>query len=168
MRKGNFFSAIHSGFALKHWGLIMIGLLGGGLLTGCDLIDQRTFNDQASRRPSPPPLPVVPQSSSTAVPPLVEFTSSTPQDQWQKPLEKGAQQALARKPNVLFVVILSVSAQLSGEEQQKHLEDMAKNQAHNVADVLVGAGVPSSQIELQAHSDGALSKEKDMVQVFVH
>lgn len=140
-----------------------LSIMGGMALEGCDLIDQRTFNPDAGRRPSVPPPPP-PAAPPPPVPPLVEFSAGTPAAQWEKTLKDGAKQALARKASVLFVVQFEAAGNLSPDGQHQHLENMIKQDGSRIVQVLVDGGVPAPQIEMSAHSWGG---NTDMIKVYV-
>ncbi|WP_050935017.1 hypothetical protein [Gluconacetobacter diazotrophicus] len=86
--------------------LLAATMAGTLCLASCNLVDQRTFDPRASRAPRPhyPPPPPAPKP----VPPLVEIRHGTPPEQWQPALKGAVTRAMARKPNVLFVVTVIV------------------------------------------------------------
>jgi hypothetical protein len=145
-------------------GLVLVPVLLAALaLTGCKLVDQRTFDPSAGR---PPPPPVLPQRPAPLpVPPLATVVAGSPADDWKPALVEIARAALARKPNVLFRVISRVPAAGDPDAQARALQGVATGTGQAVADALVSAGVPAGQIELTGRSDPGV-RQPD-VQVFV-
>jgi hypothetical protein len=71
-------------------------------LGGCHLVDQRSFNAQAGRRPVPPVVAVVwPKTPGAYV--TIQFAPGMEPD-YRAALAVAVRRAMARKPDVLFSV----------------------------------------------------------------
>ena len=148
------FHAAYTGRAVRV--VLAIGLMGG--MTGCKLLDQKTFNSQAGVEPKlhiPPPPPGPPP-----VPPLIELVADTPQAEWKAPVEQIAHKALARKKEVLFVVKCLVPPQATPDQaaEQAALLALVQHDGHAVMQTLIDAGVPQTQVEMSAMPDSAVTK----------
>ena len=137
-------------------------------LTGCKLVDQKTFNPQAGV----PPKPYVPPAPPAAppAPPLIELVAGTPEDEWKTQVQDIARRALARKPEALFVVRCLVPpgppvpppAGTQGSNAQAAvptaLITLASGDGHAVMQALMDAGVPQAQVEMTAMPDSTVTK----------
>ena len=145
---------------LRSGAALALGLLlaSGSLLGGCKLIDQRTFDSQAGRKPvahapkvvsvAPPPIP----------PLLVIQTREAPED-WQKRLAASVHEALARKPNVLFTV-QSVTRPAAGQDpdaQAAALRAVIDSEGRAVAQAIAADGASALQVEMSGLADPAAS-----------
>lgn len=143
-------------------------LLGLPLLAGCTLIDQRTFNPDAGKRPvstkAETPAPPVPGLSGP--PPLLRIPLGPgAREDWAGPLRTAVTAARARKPDVVFDVVAVVPATGTPQEQAAAVED-AEEPAGRVARAIIAAGVVSGRVQLQARpAPDATGRE---VRVFVH
>ncbi|MBB2204733.1 hypothetical protein [Gluconacetobacter takamatsuzukensis] len=124
-------------------------------LAGCDLVDQRTFDARASRPPVPhyPPPPPAPRP----VPPLVDIRAGTPDSQWRPALDSAVARALARKPNVLFVVRVVVPAGPTPEQEAQAMRQAVASYGQAVAAAIVAAGARPEQVEMAAMSDSSMT-----------
>ena len=125
------------------------------LLGGCTLIDQNTFNPNASAAPVIPPAPVVPPPAPTppGPPPLLTLRMAQAGD-YADALRKAVALARARKPGVLFDVVQIVGA-----------EPAPPDDAAAVARAIVAQGIPASRVRLLARPEaGAPGRE---VRVYV-
>ena len=123
--------------------LALHGLLA---LAGCKLIDQRTF--------APAPEPTVPAAprSTEARTPLISVRPGTKLATYQPLLRSAVRAAQARDPAVRFDVVSVVPASGTLAEQVA-AADAARASAAEVAQALVGAGVPESRVSLGARPD---------------
>lgn len=132
-------------------------------ISGCKLIDQRTFDPNAGK---PPHIPTqAPPATTTAVPPLIAIQAGTPQEQWQSPVEKIAHQALARKHSVLFMVHCLVPQGGTLTTEQATMFKIVQGTGLAVTQSLLAAGVPKTQIEISTMTDPNL--KKPVIQVYV-
>ncbi len=136
--------------------LLLALLLAGG----CTLIDQRTFDPQAGARPKPP-APAGPG----APPPLVTVDFSKPDPQYAAALHEAVAAALARKPDVEFVVVTVVPAAGTPAEQVAAATAITGS-AREVARAISSDGVDDDRVHLEARSDASATTRQ--VQVFVH
>lgn len=131
---------------------IMLALAG---LSGCGLVDQRTFNPQAGlppARPTPPapPLPLAPPEPGA--PPLLSIRLPAPSD-LRPTVANAVAAARARKRDVAFDVVEITPAVAAGSK------------AAEVAQMIVAQGVPASRVNLSARPIANVAPE---VRVFVH
>ncbi len=131
---------------------VMLGLAG---LSGCTLIDQRTFNPQAGLppvRPTPPkpPLPLAPPEPGA--PPLLSVRLPGPPD-LRAVIARAVASARARKRDVAFDVVEIVPGPVAGAE------------AADIARIIVAQGVPAARVTLSARPIPNVAHE---VRVFVH
>jgi len=140
--------------------LLVAGAVVG--LSGCKLVDQKTFNPQAGRAPQPyiPPPPVV-----VPVPPLIELVEGTPASAWQHPVEQIVHKALARKPNILFTVKCLVPVSGDSAHDQQALIHLVQGDGQAVAQTMTEAGAPPEQVEITAMPDSTVTKP--LVRVYV-
>ena len=122
------------------------------LLTGCKLVDQRSFDRNAGRRPmahvvAAPVVPVV------SVPPLYMVHAEQPDAEWQAGLRQAVEAALARKPNALFTVENIVPASSSSAVEASALSHAASVTGKNVAEAVIADGAQASQVEMTAVAD---------------
>jgi hypothetical protein len=123
--------------------LALHGLLA---LAGCKLIDQRTF------APAPEPTPpAAPRSTETRTP-LISVVPGTKLPTYQALLRSAVRAAQARDPAVRFDVVSVVPASGTLAEQVA-AADAARASAAEVAQALIGAGVPESRVSLGARPD---------------
>ncbi|WP_254454688.1 hypothetical protein [Acetobacter estunensis] len=140
------------------------GLIGGaGFLAGCKLLDQRTFDPNASRPPKvyiPPPPPGPPP-----IPPLIEVMAGTPRSQWESAVQTVTRKALDRKPNILFLVRVLAPPGTSEDATRDALQRVLAEEGQPIADTIVGAGADPAQVEMSAMPDSSVASPR--VQVYV-
>lgn len=136
------------------------------LLSACKLVDQRTFNPSAGRRPVPyvPPAPPAPPAPPPPAPPI-EVVEGTPQNQWEKPLMILVKDALNRKSDALFVVTIVTPVLSDPFKQQEAMRHVAAQEGKAIADDIVKAGAKVEQIQMEAKADGNV--KKNAVQVTI-
>jgi len=112
------------------------------LLSGCTLIDQRTFNPNAGVAPIVPPpaaplvdAPTDPRALFTLRPPATLDAAA------QRTLARVVRAALARKPTATFAVVAVAPAPGDGS-----------GQAETVLRAVIAAGVALGQASLRAQS----------------
>lgn len=137
--------------------LLMGGLLlAMPLLSGCKLLDQRTFNPNAGK----PPHPVVPLAPPGPPPraPFLAVSEGTPESEFGPIVERAAKAALARKPNVLFVVQAFAPPQPTPDAQAQALTDVTSHLGALIAAHIEKAGAQTIQIEMHAITDPSATK----------
>lgn len=130
----------------------MLALAG---LSGCTLVDQRTFDPQAGlppARPTPPPPPLPLAPPEPGAPPLLSIRLPAPSD-LRATLVKAVAAARARKRDVAFDVVEITSGTAAGAE------------AAQIAQIIVAQGVPPARVSLSARPIPNVAHE---VRVFVH
>ncbi len=130
---------------------------------GCKLVDQRTFDAHADRKPVPHVPPARP--GRPAPPPLALVRFNTGPEDWQPGLSAIVRQALARKPLALFRVETVVPATGTPQAQAVVLADAAERRGRLVADTIVAAGASTAQVEMTASSDAAVFQPEVRVTV---
>jgi hypothetical protein len=143
--------------------LLALALLATMVTGGCKLVDQRTFDPRADRKPVPHVLPAPP--GRPEAPPLASVRFAGSPDSWQPGLVDIVRQALARKPLALFRVETLVPAQGTPQAQAAALARVAGSGGRMVADTIISAGASSAQIEMTAMSD--ISVTQPEVRVYV-
>ncbi|MQR99608.1 hypothetical protein GFJ39_10450 [Gluconobacter sp. AC10] len=144
--------------------LLMGGLLlAAPLLSGCKLLDQRTFNPNAGKPPHPyiPPAPPAPPPHA----PFLSVSEGTPESEYGPVVERAAKAALSRKPNVLFIVRAFAPPQPTPDAQAQALTDVTNHLAVIVASHLKQAGAQPIQIEMHAITDPSATKPSVRVDV---
>ncbi len=124
-------------------------------LSGCTLVDQRTFNTDAGRppvhpRPPAPPAPLAPPEPGA--PPLLSIRLPAPGD-LRATIARSVAAARARKPDVTFDVVEITPGVSAGAE------------AAEIATLIVAQGVPPARVRLSARPIPDVARE---VRVFVH
>ncbi|WP_242010213.1 hypothetical protein [Acetobacter conturbans] len=147
---------MRSGVARRH--VLRGGLAGVAVvaLSGCDLLDQRTFNPRASRPPKvyiPPPPPGPPP-----IPPLIDLVGGTPQQEWADPVRDVVKKALAHKPNILFLVQALAPPGADEAATRTVLSHLVSTDAQAVADAIVAAGATPAQVEMSAMPDSTVTE----------
>ena len=135
-------------------------------VTGCKLVDQRTFDANAGKAPQPyiPPPPPAPPGPPP-VPPLVTLVAGTPQAQWQGPVDRVVHLALARKPGVLFVVKCLVPQGTDMDAEQAALVRLVQGDGRAVMQAIINAGASETQVEMSAMPDSTVTAP--VVRVYV-
>ena len=133
------------------------------LLAGCHLVDQRTFDRTAGRRPTLPALPARPGPAPT--PPLLTVRYDTPDPQYRAALATAVDSARRRKPDVLFSVIVLVPP-AGTPAQQVEAAQAARGNGRDVAAAIVADGADIGQVELSARAEPGLTVRE--VRVYVH
>lgn len=138
-------------------GCVLVGM------TGCKLVDQKTFNPNAGVAPKPyiPPPPPGPPP----VPPLIELAAGTPASQWEAPVDQITRLALSRKPDVLFVVRCLVPLQANADAEQSSLMNLVQGDGRAVLQEMINAGASEAQVEMSAMPDSSVTKP--VVRVYV-
>ncbi|MBV1830355.1 hypothetical protein HNW77_05805 [Komagataeibacter sp. AV436] len=114
---------------------------------GCRLLSQKTFNRHAGDPPSLPAAPV-PAVPTIAAPPLVTIVAGTPPAQWQPAVRAAVADALSRKPNALFTIVVNVPAgAASGVPDMKAAVD---TYGQPVLQAVIDAGAGTAQTEMDA------------------
>ncbi|WP_415525754.1 hypothetical protein [Gluconobacter sp.] len=142
---------------VPHSALLMGGLLlAMPLLSGCKLLDQRTFNPNAGKPPQPyiPPAPPGPPPHA----PFLSVSEGTPESEYGPIVERAAKAALSRKPNVLFTVQAFAPPQPTPDAQAQALTDVTNHLGALVAAHLAKAGAQPIQIEMHAITDPSATK----------
>ncbi len=132
-------------------------------LAGCHLIDQRSFDRSAGRRPVPPAAPVM--AGPAPVPPLLSVRYDTPAPQYRAALATAVDAARRRKPDVLFSVVVLVPPTGTPAEQVAAAE-AARGSGRDVAAAIVADGADIGQVELSARAEPGLAVRE--VRVYVH
>jgi hypothetical protein len=131
-------------------------------LTGCHLVDQRTFDRHAGAKPQPPAAKVV---ATHGPQPLLTITYDNPDPDYARPLANAVQRALAVKPDVLFTVQILVPP--SGPpDAQARAEIAAAATGREIEEAMVADGADQGQIEMAVKGDASV-KTKD-VRIYVH
>jgi hypothetical protein len=130
------------------------------LLAGCKLIDQRTFNPHAGE-PATGPAPV----AAAVTPPLMTIDFSTPNPIYDTQLRAAVQQALARKPDVVFDVTTVVPATGTPAQQVAAAEAISAD-ARQVARTISSDGVDDGNVHLSARSEPDVKVRQ--IRVYVH
>ncbi|MDT7953720.1 MAG: hypothetical protein RQ966_19645 [Acetobacteraceae bacterium] len=130
---------------------VILGLAG---LSGCTLVDQRTFDPTAGlppQRPKPPvpPPPLAPPDPGR--PPLLSIR--LPAADLRTIVARAVASARARKPDVRFEVVEITPGTSAGPE------------AAEIARIIVAQGVPPNRVSLSARPVPGVAHE---VRVFVH
>ena len=136
------------------------------LLTGCKLVDQRTFNPDAGRPPTLPKAPVtLPQPDRTlgGLPPLVtiRFGQDTAYD---PAVIQATRAALHQKPDARFTILTAVPPG-AADAQAAAAATVGPVAAH-VAQLIERQGVPASRVVLEARPEAKLSAIE--LRVYVH
>ncbi len=129
------------------------------LLSGCALVDQRTFNPQAGLPAKPPPVPGPPP-----ILPLVTVDFARPNPDYAASLRQAVLDAVARKPTVQFDVVTVVPAIGTTAEQATAATGLTPD-AREVARFISREGVDDERIHLLARADAGVATRQ--VQVFV-
>lgn len=126
------------------------------MLGACQLIDQRTFNPSAGRKPIPyvPPAPPAPPPPA----PPIEIVQGTPSKEWSKPLTSLVKDALSRKSDAMFIVTILTPISQNPETQQEQLQKTIQQDGQDVAQAIVKAGAKQEQIHMTAKADGSVQK----------
>ena len=128
-------------------------------LAGCTLIDQRTFNPQAGRKPPDLAGPAGPG----AAPPLVTVDFGRPNPDYATELHQAVTSAVSRKPDVQFDVVTVVPATGAPADQVGAATGLTA-EARAVARAISADGVDDDRIHLLARAEGVATRQ---VQVFV-
>ncbi|WP_428376253.1 hypothetical protein [Lichenicoccus sp.] len=147
-------------------GLLVASLPALSLLGGCKLVDQRTFDRNAGRKPVAH-APAVAKAGPPPVPPLLVVPTRQAPDDWQPRLSAAVHEALARKPNVLFTVqsIARAEPGADAQAQATALRAVIDSEGRAVAQAITADGASALQVEMSAFADPA-AKDAE-VRVFV-
>ena len=138
-------------------------ILALSVLAGCHLIDQRSFDRTAGRKPTLPAVPARP--GPAPVPPLLTVRFDTPDPQYRAALATAVDSARRRKPDVLFSVIVLVPP-AGTPAQQVEAAQAARGNGRDVAAAIVADGADIGQVELSARAEPGLTVRE--VRVYVH
>ncbi|ATU73585.1 hypothetical protein CFR78_06140 [Komagataeibacter rhaeticus] len=119
------------------------------VLGGCALVSQKTFNRHAGdppRLPQAPPPPVPGMDR----PALVTIVAGTPQSQWRPAVMAAVTDALARKPNALFTIVVNVPDRADGTPGD--LSGVVAASGQPVLQAVMDAGAGGSQTEMDART----------------
>lgn len=135
------------------------------LLTGCTLVDQRTFDANAGRPPALPVAPVaVPQPDRTlgGMPPLVtlRFGQDTAYD---PAVARATRAALHQKADARFTILTAVPS-ATADAQAAAAATVGPAAAH-MAQVIEAQGVPASRVALEARPEANLAASELRVYV---
>lgn len=128
------------------------GLLASVLLaSGCTLVDQRTVARWMGGSPAAPSQDDI---AAAALPPLplVTVRFDQPDEDYTPVLTRAAEEAMARKPTVVFEVVTPVPSTAPPDQLDEYVRRGAED-AHAVADALATAGVPPKQLRLSLRGD---------------
>jgi hypothetical protein len=112
------------------------------LAAGCHLVDQRDFDAQAGRRPTPPTHAAPPPA---AAPALVTIRFATPDPMFREAVALAVQRALARRRDALFTVTTLVPA-APGADAQADQAAQAAASGRAVAQAAVDGGAAPGQV----------------------
>jgi hypothetical protein len=130
-------------------------------LPACHLVDQRDFNPQAGL---PPAKPVVAVPSAPAKPALVTIRYMEPNPPYREALTAAVHAALARKPDVQFIVS-TVAPQAETADEAADLGARAAASGREVAQTIVDAGAAPAQVEQLVNVDPSARYREVVVQV---
>ncbi|QDH15427.1 hypothetical protein E3E11_05705 [Oecophyllibacter saccharovorans] len=134
------------------------------LVAGCAPIDQRTFNPQASMPPKVvAPVPVRHKAPSRH--PFIEIMAGTPREDYATPVAKAVRMALARKPNILFIVEAAAPMQPTPARQVAALSGLTRDLATPIGEEIVKAGAEPLQLEMRAVTDPDLQQGRVRINV---
>ncbi|WP_428392472.1 hypothetical protein [Lichenicoccus sp.] len=140
---------------------VLLSLLPCVLLAGCKLVDQRTFDHDAGRKP----VPHAPAAVASGPPPVPPLFVVRPAADWRGPLREAVREALARKPNVLFTVDSVVPTDVSPARQTAAMQTTVMQLGRPVADAIAADGARPDQIELAASSDRTVHQPQVRIDV---
>jgi len=129
------------------------------------LVDQRTFDRSAGRKPVPH-LPPAAAAGPGPTPPLFVVHAGQADEEWQPALRQAVGDALARKPNVLFTVESVVPMASSPAAQAASLRAATAEAGRPVADAITADGAQPVQVEMTAASVASATAPE--VRVYVH
>ena len=121
------------------------------LLTGCQLVDQRTVARWFGGRAAAPEQADIAAADLPALP-LVIVRFDQPDTDYTQLLSQAAEAALARKATAVFDVVTPLPSAAARAVQDEFLRRGAED-ARAVGEALATAGVPPEQIRLSLRSD---------------
>lgn len=128
-------------------------VLGGVCLTGCTLIDERTFNPAAEQRPTFPSPPSQTADAPEPGPrPLLTIRPPVQSDAVRGDIANAVKAARAVKRDVNFDVVTVMPAGVVGDD------------AAEIARLIVAQGVPASRVHLAARPEPSAARQ---VRVYV-
>ena len=142
--------------------LWVLAALAGGMLPGCTLIDQNTFNPNAR---AVPVIPVAPVAAAVAAPsgpqPLLTLRPGQPV---QDAVRQAVNAARRRKSDVVFDVVAMLPG---GAGTDAGIDDPASSSAAagTVARAITAQGVPPGRVRLFARPETGLAGQE--VRVYV-
>lgn len=127
-------------------------LIAGALaLASCRIIDQRTFAPAPEAKPAPPAAAAAVPAAETA---LMVIEPGTRLENYRGVLRGAVAAALRRNPDVRFQVVSVVPGNSSLSDQVK-AANATRAESVAVAQALIEAGAPPSQVALGALPDPA-------------
>jgi len=147
---------------LIHRAAWVLAALAGGVLPGCTLIDQNTFNPNARAVPVIPAAPVAAAVAAPSGPqPLLTLRPGQPV---QDAVRQAVVAARRRKPDVVFDVVAMLPG---GAGTDAGLEDPTSSSAEagTVARAIAAQGVPPGRVRLFARPEAGLAGQE--VRVYV-
>lgn len=141
-------------------------LLALALVSGCALVDQRTFDAQAGTPPVVPRPPVAAVQPNRALDGMAPFVTIRPgrDTGYDQAVAQAARAALARKPDARFTVLSAVPPGTT-DAQAAAVAELAPAAAH-VATVIERRGVAPTRVQLQARAEPDLAARE--LRVYVH
>ena len=132
-------------------------------LGACHLVDQRSFDPDAGRKPLPPAVPAAPLPLGPGA--LLTLDYATGEPAYALDLANAVRRALTLKPNVLFTVQTLVPLAGDADSQAAALT-AATATAREIAEAIVTDGADQGQVELAVRADPAVMAKQ--VRIFVH
>ncbi|AOX20997.1 hypothetical protein [Kozakia baliensis] len=132
-------------------------------LSGCAPPGQRLFNPNAGRPPKPYIPPALPAKPAPA--PFVQVVSGTPEADWRPAIIQVAKRALARKPNVLFIVSVLSPRVDSPAGQVEALTHLTQTDGRAIGDALIAAGAVPEQVQIEARTEQGIASPRTRIDV---
>ncbi|QHC34589.1 hypothetical protein [Komagataeibacter xylinus] len=126
---------------------IIVAVLCLPAMGGCRLVSQKTFNRHAGDPPSPPAMPAH-RIVAIEAPPLVTIVAGTPPAHWQPAVRAAVADALARKPNALFTIVVNVP--VGGASGLPEMKAAVDTDGQPVLQAVMDAGAGTAQTEMDA------------------
>ncbi len=143
--------------------LLILAALPGGMLPGCTLIDQNTFNPAAGAAPVIPRAPIVAAAPVSSGPPAL--LTLRPGQPYQDAVRQAVAAARRLKQGVVFDVVAVVPAEAAADMGPGSQAAPASAEAGAVARAITAQGVPPRQVRLLARPDAGVSARETRVYV---
>jgi hypothetical protein len=130
-------------------------------LPACHLVDQRDFNAMAGL---PPAKPVMAAPAEAAQPALVTIRYTEANPSYREALIASVHAALARKPDVQFIVS-TVAPHAATADEAADLGAQAAASGREVAQAIVDAGAAPAQVEQLVSVDPSARYREVIVKV---